>query len=95
MANFTTIHTSTCITTSVYLVSCESFLGFVLRVVVLDVIVTFSFDVLVEGNGLRRLLKVRFSILRMSPRFHSVRITFTADGSKVVVTAKSILPKTG
>ena len=51
MANFTTIHTSTCITTSVDLVGRQSFLGFVPRFVVLTVVATFPFGVLVEGNG--------------------------------------------
>ena len=80
MASFTTIHTSTCITTSVDLVGRKSFLGFVLRFVVLDVIATFPFGVLVEGSGPGRLFKVCFTVLRMSPRFHSVRNTLTVDG---------------
>ena len=95
MANFTTIHTSTCITTSVDLVMYQSFLGFVPRVVVLVVIATFPFGVLVEGNGFGRLFKVCFSALRVSSRFHSVRNTFTATGFKATVTTKSILLKTG
>jgi len=93
MANFTTIQTSTCIAALVDLVGRQSFLGFVPIVVVLDVIATFSFDVLVEGSGLRRPFKVYFSILRMSPRLHSISNTFTAIGSKATVTAKVFCPK--
>ena len=93
MANFTTIHTSTYITTSVDLVRRQSFLGFVPRVVVLDVIATFPFAVGVEDNGPGRLFKVCFSALRVSPRFHSVRNTFTGAGPKAAVTAKAFCPK--
>jgi hypothetical protein len=72
MAYFAKIQTSTCITTSIDLVGRQSFLGFVPRVLVLVVIAMFSFDVLVEGNGLRRSFKVCFIVLRMSPRLHSI-----------------------
>ncbi len=95
MTNFTTIHTSTCITMSVDLVCRQTFLGFVPRFVVLAIIDALPFGVLVEGNGHGSLFKVCFSVLRMSPRFHSVRHTFTVAGSKATVTDKSILPKTG
>ena len=91
MANFTTIHTSTCITTSVDLVRRQSFLGFVPRVVILAVIVALPLGVLVEGYGLRRLFKVCFGALRVSTQFHSVRNTFTGAGSKAAVTAKSLV----
>jgi len=73
------------------LVGRQSFLGFVPRVAVLTVSVTFSFGVLVEGNGLRRPFKVCFSVLRASSRFHSVRNTFITASSKVAVTDRTIL----
>ena len=67
MTYVTTIHTSTCITTSVDLLGRQSFLGFVSRVVVLTVSATFSFEVLAKGSGLRRPFKVCFSVLRNVP----------------------------
>jgi hypothetical protein len=92
MTNLTTIHTSTCITTSLDLISRHSFLGFVPRVVV-PTVATFSFEMLAEGRGLRRPIKVCFSVLKMSPRSQSVRSIFTTTGSKAPVTAKSLMLK--
>ena len=91
MTDLTIIHTSTSITTSVDLVGRQSFLGFVSRVVVLVVSTTSPLRVLVEGSGLRRPLKVRFSVLRPSPRSHSAKNAFTTTGSKVAATIRIIL----
>jgi hypothetical protein len=92
MTDLTTIHTSTRITTSVELVGRQAFLGSIPRFVFLTVRATFPLRVLVEGSGLRRPLKVCFSVLRMSPRFQSVRNTLNTTRSKVAVTARIILP---
>ena len=93
VTDLTTIHTSTCITTSIDLVNRQSFLGFIPRVVVLAVCTTFPLKVLVEGSGLGRPFRVCFSMLKMSPRSHSVRNTLTTIGSKAAVTARIILLK--
>ena len=53
MANFTTIHASTCITTTVELVSRQTLLGLVPRIVVLAVVIAFPLSLLVEGNLLK------------------------------------------
>ncbi len=66
MANLATIHTSTCITTSVDLVRRHLFLGFVPRFVVLAVIAAFPFGVLVEDlkvTGLEDSLKSALALL--------------------------------
>ncbi len=61
--------------------------------VVGPIVATFSFKMHPEGSGLRRLIKVCFSVLRMSPRSQSVRSNFTTTGSKAAVTAKSLMLK--
>jgi len=92
MTDLTTTHTSTCITTSVDLLTCQSFLGFVLRVVAPTGCTTLPLQMLVESSGLRRTFKVCFSILRLFPRTLSVRNTLTTTGSKASVTVTNILP---
>jgi len=83
MANFTAIHASTCITTTVELVGRQTFLGLVPRVVILAVVIAFPLSLLVEGNGLGRLFKVCFGVLEVPTRFHSVINTLTGATPKL------------